>query len=223
MLTQQLTDLKNTLIAYARFVRAMVEQAMQSLVQPDAALLRTIIDTQEPRTNAIEMELEEQCITAIAQLEPKAKDLRTVLMILKMNSDLERMGDHAANIAESALYLVDRPLVKPLSDLPRMSDMVGRMLADSIAAFVNEDVALAKSVCARDDIIDGLKQQVIRELITCMSTDAHTIERALNLLRIANNLERIADLTTNICEELIYIVEGTVIKHNVDTRAPDKA
>jgi phosphate transport system protein len=140
-------------------------------------------------------------------------------MIMKMGNDLERMGDHAVNIAESALYLIDRPAVKPLIDIPRMSELTIGMLKDSISAFINEDASLAKSVCERDGLVDSLRDQVLRELVTFMLSDSKTIERSLHLTRISGNLERVADLSTNICEDVIFMVKGQVIKHH---RADDE-
>ena len=135
-------------------------------------------------------------------------------MILKMNNDLERIGDLAVNIAESSLFLMGKPPVKPLIDLPRMAEEVMLMLRNSILAFINEDTELAIEVCKHDDMVDALRDQIYRELITYMMSDPSTIERALHLMRISRNLERIADLATNICEDAIYTAEGKVIKHH---------
>ena len=131
-----------------------------------------------------------------------------------MNNDLERMGDEAVNIAESSLFLIERPPVKPLIDIPRMAQEAMGMLRDSLSSLIREDTALASSVCQRDDVVDSLRDQILRELITYMASDPSTIERSLHLLRISRSLERIADLSTNICEDVIYMVEGKVIKHH---------
>jgi phosphate transport system protein len=155
-------------------------------------------------------------VTIIAQHQPTGKALRTILMILHINSTLERIGDHAVTISESGLFLIDQPLVKPLIDIPRMADVVKSMISDSINSFINEDADLARRVCERDTIVDGLRTQIMRELITFMTSDPSTIERALQLMKISSNLERIADLTTNICEDVIYMVKGKVIKHHKD-------
>jgi len=130
-----------------------------------------------------------------------------------MNNDLERIADMAENISESALFLIERPMVKPLIDLPKMAEETMRMLKDSIDSFIKNDPKLAKSVCERDDVVDAYRDQILRELVTYMISDPTTIERALHLERISRNLERIADLATNIGEDVIYIVEGKVIKH----------
>ncbi|HZX10682.1 MAG TPA: phosphate signaling complex protein PhoU, partial [Acidobacteriota bacterium] len=157
-----------------------------------------------------------QGTVVMAKFQPTAKDLRLILMILKMNNDLERMADHAVNIAERSLFLIKNPMVKPLIDIPKSAEITIHMLKDSIDSFVKEDSRLAKSVCERDEKIDNLNDQILRELITYMFTDPSTIERSIKLIQISNNFERIADLATNICEDVIYIVEGKVIKHHRD-------
>jgi len=214
MLEDRLPALKEQLIEYGSLVETMIDKAIQGLMRKDRIMLSNVIDRDEPRANALEIGLDELCTTLIAQYQPIARDLRTVLMILKMNSDLERMADHAVNIAESAMFLVERAPVKPLLDIPRMAEGVVRMVSDSLRSFITEDAKLAKSVCERDDEIDSLARQVLRELITYMSADPSTIERGLHLLDIAGNLERIADLSTNIGEDVIFMVEGRVIKHH---------
>ena len=135
-------------------------------------------------------------------------------MVLKMNNDLERIADLAVNIAENSLKLVGQPRIKPFLDIPRMAAEAKTMLKDSIKAFVKEDLSVCKSVCERDNILDGLRDQVVRELITYMSSDPFTIERALNLIKIARSIERIGDLATNICEDAVYVVDGRVVKHH---------
>jgi phosphate transport system protein len=219
MLEGRLPALKQELIEYGSLVEHMIEKSIQGLMRKESGVLSEVIDRDEPKANAFEIELDEHCTNLIAQYQPIARDLRTVLMILKMNSDLERMGDHAVNIAESAAYLIERPPVKPLLDIPRMAEEVVRMMSDSLLSFINGDAQLAQSVCERDDVVDALAKQVLRELVTYMSADPSTIERSLHLLAIAGNLERIADLSTNIGEEVIFMVEGRVIKHHKDSAA----
>ncbi|MEI6155071.1 MAG: phosphate signaling complex protein PhoU, partial [Deltaproteobacteria bacterium] len=186
-----------------------------ALLRKDSAMLMEIIEKDEPTANNTEIIIEEMCISMIAQFQPKAKDLRTILMILKINNDLERAGDHAVNIAESGLFLNDRPQLKPLIDIPRMAQDSINMLKDSITSFINEDSMLAYKVCERDNEVDDLANQIMRELITYMTGDPSTIERSLHLLKISRNLERVADLSTNICEDVIFMVEGAIIKHHI--------
>ena len=216
MLEEKMKDLKRELMEYSALVRSMVEKSIEGLLKKQNQVLVEVIEKDEPKANDWEIALDEVCIETIAQYAPKAKDLRTILMALRMNNDLERMGDHAVNIAEDALFLIERPQVKPLLDIPRMAEEATGMMRDSLLSFVHEDAALAKSVCGRDNIVDAFEKQVLRELITYMTADPSTIERGLHLLSIARNLERVADLSTNIGEDVIFMVEGRVIKHHRD-------
>jgi len=219
MLEVRIKELKKELVEYATLVEDMIAKSMKGLLDRDETPLLEVMHELEPATNDFEIKLDELCTGAIAQYQPKARDLRTVLMVFKMNSDLERMGDHVANIADSGLFLLAHAPVKPLIDIPRMAEETVKSLNDSITAFLDEDAALAEAVCERDYIIDALQNQIFRELVTFMTADPATIERALYLIRVANNLERIADLATNICEDVIFMVEGRVIKHHLEERS----
>jgi len=216
MLEEKLVSLKKELVEYAGLVELMVEKSVKGLLNREKALLQEVIEKCELKANAYEIKMDELCTNLIAQFQPRARNLRLILMAMKMSNDLERMGDHAVNIVESALYLIERPQVKPLTDIPKMGEYTTKMLKDSINSFINEDAALAKSVCMMDDSVDDLKDKLIKELTALMSSDSATIERSLHLLRISGNLERIADLSTNICEDVMYLVEGRVIKHHKD-------
>jgi phosphate transport system protein len=216
MLEEKMTNLKRQLVEYASLVEGMIKKAVKGLIGKERDLLGTVIENDEPKANEFEISIDELCTELIAQYEPRAKDLRTILMVMKMNNDLERIGDHAVNIAESGLYLIERPLVKPLIDIPRMSDAATGMLKDSIQAFIDENAELARSVCERDETVDGLRDQILRELVTFMISDSKTIERSLHLIRISGSLERIADLSTNMCEDVIFMVKGEIIKHHHD-------
>lgn len=216
MLEEKMIGLRRELIECATHVVGMIDKSISGLVKKESSLLREVIEKDEPKANETEMSIEDLCTTMIAQYEPKAKDLRTILMTMKMNNDLERAGDHAVNIAESSLYIIERPAIKPLLDIPRMAEEAVGMLKDAIASFIKEDALLAAMVCERDTTVDNLGQQILRELITFMSADPTTIERAMRLLNIARNLERIGDLSTNISEDVIFMVEGRVIKHHKD-------
>lgn len=214
MLTEKMVSLKKQLVEYSGLIESMVNKSMKGLLSKQKELLVDVIEKDEPKVNELEVEVDELCTQLIAQYQPRAKDLRTILMVLKMNNDLERMGDHAVNIAESGLYLIERPQVKPFQDIPAMSEAVMKMLTDSIDAFVNENAQLAKSVCEQDNIVDDFKDKILAELIDLMKSDPSITERSLHLLRISGNLERIADLSTNIGEEVMFMVEGRVIKHH---------
>ncbi len=216
MLSGEITKLKKRLIEYAGLVEKMIDKSVAGLTEKNEALLREVAEKDEPEANQFEIELEEQCMILIAKYQPRAKDLRVVLRIDQMNNDLERMGDQAVNIVESGLYLIRHPQLKPLIDIPKMGEIAIKMVKDSIDAFVREDAAMAKDVCERDQVIDDLKDQIQRELFTYIASNPSSIERAFHLIRIANNLERIGDLSTNICEDVIFIVSGRVIKHHRD-------
>ena len=213
MLSERITNTKKKLIEYAGLVEKMIDKSLDGLLEKEREPLVEVIEKDEVRANKFELEIDELCISCIAQFQPKAKDLRTILMVLKINNDLERIADHAVNIAESALFLIERPSIKPLIDIPRMAQIAVNMLEDSITAFINENSELAYEVVIRDSGVDALRDQILRELVTFMSSEPTTIERAFQLIRISTNLERISDLSTNICEDIIFMVLGKVIKH----------
>jgi phosphate transport system protein len=216
MLENEITSLKKSLLDYAAHVENMINKSIRGLLDRNRDILYEVAEKDEPKANDLEIELEERCTVLIAKYQPAAKDLRTIMMAAQMNNDLERMADLAVNIVESSLFLVDRPPLKPFIDIPNMAQIVRQMVKDSIDAFNNEDVSLAQNVCERDQLIDNLKDQVLRELITYMMSNPANIERSFQIIRIANSLERIADLSTNLCEDVIYIVEGRIIKHHKD-------
>ena len=203
---------KQELVSYATAVESMIDKCVRGLLNRDRALLIEVIEQDEPEVNEFELRLDETCTAIIAQHQPKAKSLRTLLMSFKITNDLERMGDHAVNIAESALFIIERPPIS-LNDIPEMAEVTRSMLKDSIDAYVKEDVALAKLVRERDDIVDDYKVSITQELIRAMCADCDIVDAAIQLMVIARNLERVADLTTNIGENVTFMVEGKVVKH----------
>ena len=218
MLEQKITELREKLFTMASMVEEMISKGVRSLVEKNEELAREVIEEHEPKVNNLEIEIDEFCINLLALYQPEASNLRIITMIMKINNDLERIGDHAVNIAERALYLIPRPQVKPLIDLPRMAEDSIKMLRDVLDSFTNHDADLAIEVCKRDSKIDSLRDQIIRELITYMMSDPSTIDRALGLILIAKYLERVADLATNIAEDVVYTVKGEVIKHHAKER-----
>jgi phosphate transport system protein len=215
MLREKITELKHLLIQDAGLVEDMISRSMRGLLEKNPDMLYQVVKHQEPRVNAFDRSIDELCVQTVAQFEPVARDLRLVVMIIKMNKDLERIADHAVNISESGLYLIANPFLVSYDDLRIMGENTVSMMKDGINAFVNEDIVLAKSVCDRDDIVDEAGDKILKDLTTVMRKK-DTIPRALALMRISHNLERIADLSTNIAEEVIYIVEGRDIKHHGD-------
>lgn len=216
MIKERILELKEKLTAENALVKTMIEESIQGLIEKDAAKLTRVMKKHEPNVNWMEVDIDAACTNIIALYHPEAKDLRTVLMLLKMNNDFERMGDAAVNMCESAMFLIERPQLKPFDHIPRMADAAIAMLKDSMKAFLDADMILARDVCKRDDIVDDFAESIFAELMTLMTNDSASIERALNIIRISHNLERIADLSTNIAEDAIFITEGKVIKHHIE-------
>ncbi len=214
VLEDKIAGLKQQLFTMAGTVEEMIADSVKALVNKDPALAAQVTGPDEDRVNRLEIENEDAAINLVALYQPEASNLRAVVMIIKINNDLERLGDHAVNIAQAAQYLMGRPAVKPLVDIPKMADYAIGMLKDSLDAFTRNDAELARSVCGRDNIVDDLNDTVKQDLAKLMSTDAATIDRALKLMMVSLNLERIADLATNVAEDVIYIATGEVIKHH---------
>src|SRR5262249_21799360 len=164
----------------------------------------------------LEIDIEERCVGLLALRQPMAVDLRFITAALKISNDLERMGDHAVNIATCSTRLAQVPPLKPLVDIPRMADMAAAMLRDALDAFVRRDAPAGRRLCQRDDAVDNLNRQLFRELISFMMEDPTTITRAMDLILVARNLERVADLATNVAEEVVFIAEARIIKHHVE-------
>ena len=216
ILEQKLDELKERLRAMAATVEEMVAGSVRALVERNEDIATRVVEAEEPKVNQLENEIEDAAINLIALHQPEATNLRTITMIIKLNKDLERIGDHAVNIADAARYLIERPQVKPLVDLPRMAEHAVAMLRDALDAFAKGDPALARAVCERDSAVDSLRDQINRELVSQMTSDATIIDRALKLMLISMNVERIADLATNIAEDAVYMAEGRVIMHHAD-------
>ena len=211
---EELKELKGMLLKMSGLVEEAVSDSIKSLVERDLKLAEKVIHS-DHAINMLEIEIDEFSLKLLALRHPEAGDLRLITSVMKANSDLERMGDLAVNIAERVVTLLKEPTLKPLMDIPLMAKTTQGMLKDSLDSFVNRDSKLAKSVCERDDVVDNLNNQIFRELLTYMLEDQKTIHRALDLILIARNLERIADHSTNICEDVIFIVEGKNIKHHI--------
>ncbi|MDZ7393888.1 MAG: phosphate signaling complex protein PhoU [candidate division KSB1 bacterium] len=214
---EQLQELRATLTQMASMVEGAINKAVESLIEREKAMAEAVIAGDEA-INDLELAIEDQCLKLLALHQPMAVDLRFITSAIKINNDLERMGDHAVNIAERSLALCEQEQLKPLIDIPRMAVLAQQMVKDSIHSFVTGDVARARTVCVRDDEVDKLDDQVFRELLTYMAEDPRTISRALHLIIISKNLERIADLSTNIAEEVIFIYEAHTIKHHAEEK-----
>ena len=216
---RELEKLKGNLLKMAAIVEKAIADSVQSLVKRDSDLAQKTISGDDP-INTLEIEIEEMCLKLLALRQPMATDLRFITMAMKIVTDLERMGDQAVNIAERAVSLNQEPQLKPYIDIPRMAEIVQSMVRDAIDAFVNRDSKLARDVCARDDLVDGLNDQVFRELVTYMITDSKAITRSVHLMIVSRCLERIADHATNIAEDVIYMIEGEVVRHRKEEYLP---
>jgi phosphate transport system protein len=213
-LERQLAEIQEDMLVLAGMVESAVERGIQALRNRDAQLAREII-ADDIKINRKRYETEEKCLELIATQQPLAGDLRTIVAVLYIIVDLERMGDHAEGIAKIALMLADEPPLKPYIDIPRMAQIATRMLMGSMEAFKHRDADRARAICNEDDEVDALYDQVYRELLTYMLQDPRTIQRATYLTWVAHNLERIADRATNICERVVYLVEGKIEELNV--------
>ncbi len=214
----ELAQLKQRLLLMGGLAEERVRLAMQGLVERDRAVIAEVITGDEP-INQMHVEIDDRCFKLLALYQPMAIDLRTIVAAVKINSDLERVGDLAVNIGEAAEQYVAHPPVKPLIDLPRMGDLAQQMLREALDAFVSGNITLARQVLLEDDVLDGLKDQIFRELLTYVLGDPHIIEPAIDLILISRHLERIGDHATNIAEDIIFIVEARDIRHHVTERS----
>lgn len=209
-----LDDLRGRLLRMGSLCEEMVQYAVKVIVQRDEKHLAHV-EACERQVNALHIEIDDVCLRLIALHQPAAGDLRLLAAALKINSDLERVGDQAVNIAETGVYLCKEPAMK-LGDIPRMVEVAAGMLKDALDAFSRGDVELARDVIRRDDEEDRLKSQTFNELVTLMQRDASAIQRGMDIILIARNLERIADHATNVAEDVIFMVLGKDIRHSVE-------
>ena len=212
---KELQELKEALLEMAALVEEAIRTAVRSLVKRDSGLAKKTFEGEE-RINRMEIDIEDRCLKLLALRQPMAADLRFITSAMKIITDLERMGDQAVNIAERAISLNQEPQLKPYIDIPKIAEIAQSMVKDALDSFVNSDSKLARSVCERDDTVDGLNDQVFRELLTFMMSDPQTITRAVHLMIVCRCLERIADHATNIAEDVIFLVDARVIKHHAD-------
>jgi phosphate transport system protein len=215
---EELKELKNRLLYMGGLAETMLSDSIKALAERKENIIDEVYNKEE-EVNFLQIEIDDRTIKMVALHQPAAVDLRFLVSVIKINSELERMGDQAINICEATKELLKQPLLKPLIDIPRMADIARQMVKDGLDAFVRQDAGLAKSVCERDDEVDDLKNQIFRELLTYMMSDAGTIQRAMDLILISRHLERIADHATNICEEVIFMVQGKDIRHHIAEKA----
>ncbi len=207
-----LEELKQRLIWMGSLAERAVHKAMQAVFEADEAHANEVLN-EENAINELQIEVDDRVLRLLALYQLMAADLRFVLAVSRINNDLERIGDQAVNMAQSALHIVRHPRVKPYVDLPRMSELAEEMVRDSLNAVVRKDVELARSVLTRDDQVDRLRDQIFRKLLTYMMGDSSVVFSAFELILVAKNLERIGDHATNIAEDVIYMVAGSDVRH----------
>lgn len=208
----ELEDLKKQLLLMGVLVESQLQDALQSLIMRNSDLATRIVE-HDVLIDRLDVEIDEVCLRLLALHQPAAGDLRFITTTMKISMELERMSDLAVNIAERVIELNQEPQLKPYIDLPRMAEWASQMVRECLDAFVNRDAELARKVCRDDDFIDGLTQQLFRELLSFMLEDPRTITRSTRLTFIGKYYERIADHATNVAELVVYMVEGKIIRH----------
>jgi phosphate transport system protein len=213
---EQLQDVLKQITIMGALTESMITLAMRVLVERDESLIDLIMQ-KENEVNSLQVRIDETAVGLIATQQPVGKDVRLLFMVSKIVTDLERIADQAKNISQSAQYVLAQPSLKPMVDLPIMAEIAQKMVHDSLTAVLERDVALAERVIREESTVDAFRDQIFRTLLTYMMADPGTIQRALSLILISRNIERIGDHATNIAEEAIYIVQGRDIRHATAT------
>ncbi|MEW6107773.1 MAG: phosphate signaling complex protein PhoU [Nitrospirota bacterium] len=210
--SEDIDKLKDMLLNMASLVESSIQDSVRSLVERDSDLALKVIE-KDHLINAMDVQIDEECIRLLALMQPMGGDLRFITTAMKITTDLERIGDNSVNIAERAIELNTEPLLKPYIDIPKMRNISSGMIRDAINAFVTKDKRLAMDVIMRDDEMDDLNASVLHELAFIMTQDPSTVHRAMKISYVSKYLERIADHATNIAEMVIYLVAGKIIRH----------
>lgn len=210
---EELQQLKARLLEMGGLAEDRVRSAVNALVDRDPAAVDAVLAGDAP-INELHIEIDRRCFKMLALHQPMAVDLRAIMSAVKINTDLERVGDLAVNIAEAAVRYLQHPPVKALIDIPRMAEIAQGMLRDALDAYVRRDTTLAQAVLDRDDVLDGLKTQVFRDLLNCMLSAPQTIEPSLDLILVSRHLERIGDHATNVAEDVIFMVSARDVRHH---------
>jgi phosphate transport system protein len=216
---EQLQELLQQLVTMGRTAEAMVHAAVRMLIDRSEAA-GPEIDAREQEVNALQVEIDDRAVKLTALQQPVAADVRTLFMASRISTELERIADQAVNIRQNARFLLQAPPLKPLVDIPLMAEIAEGMVRDALEALVRRDCSLAERVLREETKVDAFKDQIFRELLTYMMADPATIHRALALILISRNLERVGDHATNIAEEVVYLVKGRDIRHGRDAAAP---
>lgn len=212
---EALEELQGRLLEMAGLVESAIHLSVRSLAERDEAQAREVLQN-EARVNQMEIEIDDCAVRLLALYQPMARDLRFLTAAIKINSDLERMGDLAVNIVERSLSLMRQPAISPMIDMPHLARLVESMVHRSLDSFVKRDAGLAREVLLSDDAVDELRDAIFQELINFMQGDPSTITRALDLMSVARNLERIADHATNIAEDVLFLVQGVDVRHHAE-------
>jgi phosphate transport system protein len=216
---QELDALKTNIIKMGSLAEQAIAESIRALLEGRRDVAQRVI-TQDKEINAFEITIDQQIVDLLALQQPVATDLRFILAAAGITTDLERIGDHAVNIAESALAYIEYPPVTPLVHIPRMTQITQQILRDVIDGFIHNNPGLCRAVLPNDDVIDDLNRRVVSDLVLIMHQNPDTIEPALELIRVSRNLERVADLATNIAEEVIFMAEAEVVKHHLGESGP---
>jgi len=216
---QELEKLKSKLLEMSALVESAIYRSVQGVVEKNEDLAQQVLRN-EARINQLEIEIDDLAISLLALQAPLAADLRLVTAAIKINNDLERMGDLSVSIAQSALALVREPMIRPLIDIPHIAGLAQGMVRKALDAFVNRDAEMARSVLASDDAVDNMRTASYHELVSFMEKNPLQIPQALYLLSVISNLERIADHATNIAEDVLFLVKGIDVRHHNEERAP---
>ncbi len=214
---EELEQLTTKLLEMSSLVEAAIQRSISAVIHKDKSAADEVFRN-EARINEIEIEIDEFAINLLALNQPMAADLRLIVAALKINTDLERMGDLSVNIAERAVSLLGETVVKPMIDIPHIAGLVQSMVRKALDAFVNRDAELARSVLASDDAVDSMRTACYHELISFMEKDPQNIRPSMDLLAVTRNLERIADHSTNIAEDVLFLVKGVDVRHHAEAR-----
>lgn len=214
---EELAQLKSKLLDMSSLAEELLKTAVEALMERDQAKAEAVI-LGDRELDALEMEVDDQCIHLLALQQPMARDLRLIAMAMKISNDLERVGDHAVNIAEAVQHLEDRSFPQ-FPEVEEMARLAREMLSDALDDFVRGDAQAARDVCRRDDRVDALHESLFRILLTHMMEDPRRIGPSMSLFLVSRNLERVADLATNIAEDVVFLVEGRTIKHHAERAA----
>jgi phosphate transport system protein len=215
---QELEALKASIIRMGGMAEQAIANSIKALLERNPEIARRVLES-EQRINSLELENDTAIVDLLALQQPVAGDLRFILAALKINNDLERIGDHAVNIAQSAITYAGASPLTIQTDIPRMSQIAQAMLRDAIDGFIHNNAALCRGVLQNDDLTDALNRKTIDDLVVLIRSDPSSVHQALDLVRVSRNLERVADLATNIAEEVIFIAEAAVVKHLAERKS----